>query len=717
MVGEGLTRFTRRETREDTPFILRELMSAFRLHSHYSPAGDQPTAIAGLVEGLQTGLAHQTLLGVTGSGKTFTIANVIAAVQRPTLVLAHNKTLAAQLYGEFREFFPDNAVEYFVSYYDYYQPEAYVPSSDTFIEKDASINEHIEQMRLSATKALLERPDAIIVATVSSIYGLGDPQAYLAMVLHLVRGEILDQRKLLRRLADMQYTRNEIDFTQGTFRVRGDIVDIFPAESEREALRVELFDETIEALSVFDPLTGEVKRKVPRFTVYPGTHFVTPKERLMGAIDQIREELHDRLIELRSLDKLVEAQRLEQRTMFDLEMMKEVGYCAGIENYSRYLSGREAGEPPPCLYDYLPPNALLVVDESHQTLPQLGAMFKGDRSRKETLVEYGFRLPSALDNRPLKFEEWEKMAPQMIFVSATPGDYEARHAAQTVEQVVRPTGLLDPEVEVRPVRTQVDDVLSEIQQCVSRGERVLITTLTKRMSEDLTEYLEEHGVKVRYLHSDIETVERSEIIRDLRLGVFDVLVGINLLREGLDMPEVALVAILDADKEGFLRSENSLIQTIGRAARNLNGRAILYADKITGSMQRALDETARRRRKQLEFNERHGIVPQGIVKRVVDVMEGAREEGFAAALSGRGTGKGGASAARGPTGRGAAGRSPSADAAIDLRPEQALRRMKQLESEMFKAARNLEFEEAARLRDEIERLKRAGLGLPTVKAS
>ncbi len=692
-------------------------MSAFRLHSHYSPAGDQPTAIAGLVEGLQSGLAHQTLLGVTGSGKTFTIANVIAKVQRPTLVLAHNKTLAAQLYGEFREFFPDNAVEYFVSYYDYYQPEAYVPSSDTFIEKDASINEHIEQMRLSATKALLERPDAIIVATVSSIYGLGDPQAYLAMVLHLVRGEILDQRKLLRRLADMQYTRNEIDFTQGTFRVRGDIVDIFPAESEREALRVELFDETIEALSVFDPLTGEVKRKVPRFTVYPGTHFVTPKERLIGAIDKIREELHDRLIELRSLDKLVEAQRLEQRTMFDLEMMKEVGYCAGIENYSRYLSGREAGEPPPCLYDYLPPNALLVVDESHQTLPQLGAMFKGDRSRKETLVEYGFRLPSALDNRPLKFEEWERMAPQLIFVSATPGDYEARHAAQTVEQVVRPTGLLDPEVEVRPVRTQVDDVLSEINQCVARGERVLITTLTKRMSEDLTEYLEEHGVKVRYLHSDIETVERSEIIRDLRLGVFDVLVGINLLREGLDMPEVALVAILDADKEGFLRSENSLIQTIGRAARNLNGRAILYADKVTGSMQRALDETARRRRKQLEFNEQHGIVPQGIVKRVVDVMEGAREEGFAAALSGRGTGKGGASAARGPMGRGAAGRQQQPDAAVDLRPEQALRRMKQLEAEMFKAARNLEFEEAARLRDEIERLKRAGLGLPAVKAS
>ncbi|NDA42952.1 MAG: excinuclease ABC subunit UvrB, partial [Gammaproteobacteria bacterium] len=572
-------------------------MSEFRLESAYQPAGDQPTAIAALTDGLRSGLAHQTLLGVTGSGKTFTIANVIAAVQRPTLVLAHNKTLAAQLYGEFREFFPHNAVEYFVSYYDYYQPEAYVPSSDTYIEKDASINEHIEQMRLSATKALLERPDAIIVATVSSIYGLGDPQAYLAMVLHLVRGEILDQRKLLRRLADMQYTRNEVDFSQGTFRVRGDVVDIFPAESEREALRVELFDETIESLAVFDPLTGEIKRKLPRYTVYPGTHFVTPKERLIGAIDLIREELRLRLAELRAADKLVEAQRLEQRTMFDMEMMKEVGYCAGIENYSRYLSGREPGEPPPCLYDYLPPNALLIVDESHQTLPQLGAMYKGDRSRKETLVEYGFRLPSALDNRPLRFEEWERTAPQMIFVSATPGDYEARHASQVVEQVVRPTGLVDPEVEVRPVRTQVDDVLSEILRCVERGERVLITTLTKRMSEDLTEYLDEHGVKVRYLHSDIETVERSEIIRDLRLGVFDVLVGINLLREGLDMPEVALVAILDADKEGFLRSENSLIQTIGRAARNVNGRAILYADRITGSMQRAMDETDRRRRK------------------------------------------------------------------------------------------------------------------------
>ncbi|MBM4234028.1 MAG: excinuclease ABC subunit UvrB [Gammaproteobacteria bacterium] len=690
-------------------------MSEFRLQSTYQPAGDQPTAIAALTEGLRSGLAHQTLLGVTGSGKTFTTANVIAAVQRPTLVLAHNKTLAAQLYGEFREFFPDNAVEYFVSYYDYYQPEAYVPSSDTYIEKDASINEHIEQMRLSATKALLERPDAIIVATVSSIYGLGDPQAYLAMVLHLVRGEILDQRKLLRRLADMQYTRNEVDFSQGTFRVRGDVVDIFPAESEREALRVELFDETIESLAVFDPLTGEIKRKVPRYTVYPGTHFVTPKDRLIGAIDLIREELRLRLGELRAADKLVEAQRLEQRTMFDMEMMKEVGYCAGIENYSRYLSGREPGEPPPCLYDYLPPNALLIVDESHQTLPQLGAMYKGDRSRKETLVEYGFRLPSALDNRPLRFEEWERMAPQMIFVSATPGDYEARHASQVVEQVVRPTGLVDPEVEVRPVRTQVDDVLSEILRCVERGERVLITTLTKRMSEDLTEYLDEHGVKVRYLHSDIETVERSEIIRDLRLGVFDVLVGINLLREGLDMPEVALVAILDADKEGFLRSENSLIQTIGRAARNVNGRAILYADRVTGSMQRAMDETDRRRRKQVAFNAEHGIVPRGIVKQVVDVMEGARSEGFAAVLSGRGAGK--ASRASYSTRAGAGRAAAAADKDIfALRPEQALRRMKQLETEMFRHARNLEFEEAARLRDEIENLKRAGLGLPEVRA-
>ncbi|MBM4215693.1 MAG: excinuclease ABC subunit UvrB [Gammaproteobacteria bacterium] len=684
-------------------------MAEFRLKSDYQPAGDQPAAIAGLIDGLRNGLAHQTLLGVTGSGKTFTVANVIQAVQRPTLVLAHNKTLAAQLYGEFREFFPDNAVEYFVSYYDYYQPEAYVPASDTYIEKDASINEHIEQMRLSATKALLERPDCIIVATVSSIYGLGDPETYLAMVLHLVRGERLDQRKLLRRLADMQYTRNEIDFSQGTFRVRGDIIDIFPAESGRDAVRVELFDDTIDSLSIFDPLTGSVVRKVPRFTVYPGTHFVTPKDRLIQAIDHIREELRERLIELRSADKLVEAQRLEQRTMFDMEMMKEVGYCAGIENYSRYLSGREPGEPPPCLYDYLPPNSLLVVDESHQTLPQLGAMYKGDRSRKETLVEYGFRLPSALDNRPLKFEEWERLAPQMIFVSATPSDYEARHASQVVEQVVRPTGLVDPNVEVRPVRTQVDDVLSEILQCVARQERVLITTLTKRMAEDLTEYLDEHDVKVRYLHSDIETVERSEIIRDLRLGVFDVLVGINLLREGLDMPEVALVAVLDSDKEGFLRSTNSLIQTIGRAARNVNGRAILYADRMTGSMQRAIEETERRRQKQVAFNKAHGITPRGIVKQVVDVMEGARAEGGAPLPKGKlgaRLGKG----AKKPTG---ATQTPSVHG---LRPEQALRRMKQIESEMFKHARNLEFEEAARLRDEIEVLRRAGFGLPEVKA-
>ena len=702
-------------------------MDAFRLVSDYTPAGDQPAAIAALEEGLRTGLAHQTLLGVTGSGKTFTIANVIAAVQRPTLVLAHNKTLAAQLYGELREFFPHNAVEYFVSYYDYYQPEAYVPSSDTYIEKDASINEHIEQMRLSATKALLERKDTIIVATVSSIYGLGDPQAYLAMVLHLVRGEILDQRQLLRRLADMQYTRNEVDFSQGTFRVRGDVIDIFPAESQREALRVELFDETIESLSLFDPLAGTVSRKVPRWTVYPGTHFVTPKDRLIGAIDLIREELRGRLVELRAADKLVEAQRLEQRTMFDMEMMKEVGYCAGIENYSRYLSGREPGEPPPCLYDYLPDGALLVVDESHQTLPQLGAMYKGDRSRKETLVEYGFRLPSALDNRPLRFEEWERLAPQMIFVSATPGPYEGLHASQVVEQVVRPTGLVDPEVEIRPVRTQVDDLLSEIMRCVELGERVLVTTLTKRMSEDLTGYLGEHGVKVRYLHSDIETVERSEIIRDLRLGVFDVLVGINLLREGLDMPEVALVAILDADKEGFLRSANSLIQTIGRAARNLNGRAILYADRVTGSMQRAMEETARRRTRQLEFNALHGIVPRGIVKQVMDVMEGARAEGFAAALSGRGTGAGGRSAGRagqaqggaGKTGRAGRGGAPGSVEGAQvaaIAPEQAMRRLKQLEAQMFKHARNLEFEEAARLRDDIERLKRAALGLPGVRA-
>ena len=641
---------------------------------------------------------------LSGSGgifvhNTYSVANVIERVQRPTMVLAHNKTLAAQLYGEFREFFPNNAVEYFVSYYDYYQPEAYVPSSDTYIEKDSSVNEHIEQMRLSATKALLERSDAIIVATVSSIYGLGDPQSYLSMILHLSRGDRIDQRQLLRRLAEMQYTRNELDLTQGTYRVRGDVIDIFPAESEREAVRVELFDDTIDSISLFDPLTGVVNRKVPRFTVYPGTHYVTPRDRLIGAVDKIREDLRLRLKDLRDNGKLLEAQRLEQRTMFDMEMIKEVGYCAGIENYSRYLSGRAPGEPPPCLFDYLPNNALLVIDESHQTIPQLGAMFKGDRSRKEVLVEYGFRLPSALDNRPLKFEEWEAIAPQMIFVSATPAKYESAHAGQTVEQVVRPTGLVDPEVEVRPVGTQVDDVLSEIKKRVEQNERVLITVLTKRMAEDLTEYLHEHDTRVRYLHADIETVERTEIIRDLRLGKFDVLVGINLLREGLDMPEVSLVAILDADKEGFLRSDNSLIQTIGRAARNLNGRAILYADKMTGSMQRAIDETNRRRKKQIEYNTEHGITPRGIQKAVADIMEGARAA--APTPTGRKRGKQGVDTAQ-PT---------------DMRPEVLVRHIKKLEAEMFKKARNLEFEEAAKLRDEVERLKQIELGIPKSAAS
>ena len=643
------------------------------------------------MDGLNNGLAHQTLLGVTGSGKTFTVANVIAQVQRPALVLAHNKTLAAQLYGELRGFFPNNAVEYFVSYYDYYQPEAYVPSSDTYIEKDASTNQHIEQMRLSATKALLERSDSIIVATVSCIYGLGDPQAYLSMVLHLVRGERIDQRRLLRRLAEMQYTRNDLDLQPGTYRVRGDIIDIFPAESAREALRVELFDDTIENLSLLDPLLGKTLQRIPRYTVYPGTHYVTPRDQLVTAIDLIREELRERIKVLRDNDKLVEAQRLEQRTQFDMEMIREVGYCSGIENYSRYLSGREAGEPPPCLFDYLPPNALLIVDESHQTVPQLGAMYRGDRSRKETLVEYGFRLPSALDNRPLKFEEWERLAPQMVFCSATPGPYEAQRASAVIEQVVRPTGLLDPEVEIRPAGSQVDDVLSEINLCTAKGERVLVTTLTKRMAEDLTEYLHEHGVRVRYLHADIETVERVEIIRDLRLGVFDVLVGINLLREGLDLPEVALVAILDADKEGFLRSAGSLIQTMGRAARNLHGRAILYADRVTGSMQRALDETERRRARQIIFNEQHGIVPRSVSKPVADIMEGAR------------------SAPGGPRGSGR-GRKP-VPVAVPKNLADLGREIRKLEERMYAHARNLEFEQAAALRDQVDGLRQLELEL------
>jgi len=597
------------------------MSKTFDLQTRYAPAGHQPEAIEQLTAGIGDGLAYQVLLGVTGSGKTFTIANIVQNHQRPAIVLAPNKTLAAQLYGEFKAFFPNNAVEYFVSYYDYYQPEAYVPASDLFIEKDSSINEHIEQMRLSATKALFERTDVIIVATVSSIYGLGDPQQYHKMVLHVSRGEIIDQRKLLRRLAELQYTRNDMELKRGTYRVRGEIIDVHPADSDREAIRIELFDDEIESLSQFDPLTGEIFRKVPRLTIYPKTHYVTPRERLLAAVDDIKEELRERLENLRDAGKLVEAQRLQERTQFDLEMINELGYCSGIENYSRYLSGREPGEPPPCLFDYLPEDSLLFIDESHVTVPQLGAMYKGDRSRKENLVNFGFRLPSALDNRPLNFAEFEMLAPQTVYVSATPGNHEVAHTDQTVELVVRPTGLLDPEVEVRPVRTQVDDVLSEINDRVALNERVLITTLTKRMSEDLTDYLADHGVKVRYLHADVDTVERSEIIRDLRLGVFDVVVGINLLREGLDMPEVSLVAILDADKEGFLRGERSLIQTIGRAARNLKGKAILYGDSITASMRKAIDETNRRRGLQLAFNEEHGITPKGIVKPVADVME------------------------------------------------------------------------------------------------
>jgi excinuclease ABC subunit B len=682
-----------RET-TDLPNTSTEHRDRFDLASDFSPAGDQPAAIAGLAEGLDDGLARQTLLGVTGSGKTYTIASVIERTQRPAMILAPNKTLAAQLYGEMREFFPNNAVEYFVSYYDYYQPEAYVPSSDTFIEKDASINQHIEQMRLSATKALIERPDAIIVATVSAIYGLGDPEAYFSMVLHVTRGDRIDQRTILRRLAEMQYTRNELDLSQGTYRVRGDVIDVFPAESERDAVRIELFDDEVESIAYFDPLTGEVVRRVSRFTVFPKTHYVTPREKLLEACEHIKVELKDRLAYLRKHQKLLEAQRLEQRTLFDLEMIRELGYCSGIENYSRYLSGRSSGEPPPCLFDYVPDNALLIIDESHVTVPQLGAMYKGDRSRKETLVEFGFRLPSALDNRPLRFDEFERLSPQTVYVSATPGDYEKEHSDNIVEQLVRPTGLIDPSIEVRPATTQVDDVLSEINKRTGAGERVLITTLTKRMSEDLTEYLREHGVAVRYLHSDIGTVERTEIIRDLRLGAFDVLVGINLLREGLDMPEVSLVAILDADKEGFLRSERSLIQTIGRAARNLHGTAILYADRVTGSMRRALDETDRRRATQVIYNEKHGITPKTIIKQVADVMEAAYP------VPGRTAGTAG----------------DKKGVYEIMSPEQLLKRAAKLEKKMLKHARDLEFEEAANLRDEIQLIRAQGLGIGGAKA-
>ncbi|MCP4791331.1 MAG: excinuclease ABC subunit UvrB [Gammaproteobacteria bacterium] len=668
-------------------------MNKFEVHSKYQPAGDQPTAIKKLLTGIDAGLAAQTLLGVTGSGKTFTIAQVIAKSQRPTIVMAHNKTLAAQLYGEFKEFFPNNSVEYFVSYYDYYQPEAYVPASDTFIDKDSSVNEHIEQMRLSATKALLERSDAIIVATVSSIYGLGDPEAYHQMVLHLNRGDKMEQRKLIRRLAELQYQRNDTDFHRSTYRVRGDVIDIFPAESDEEAVRVELFDDEVEQLSFFDPLTGQVLRRVPRLTVYPKTHYVTPRETLLEAIDKIKGELKGHLQHFRDNNKLVEEQRLDQRTRYDLEMIQELGFCAGIENYSRYLSGRAPGEPPPTLFDYLPPNALLVVDESHVTIPQLGAMYKGDRSRKETLVQYGFRLPSALDNRPMQFEEWERIAPQKIFVSATPGQYEKDHADQVVEQVVRPTGLVDPELEVRPATSQVDDLMKEIQKRVDLKERVLVTVLTKRLAEDLTDFLHENGVRVRYLHSDIDTVERVEIIRDLRIGEFDVLVGINLLREGLDMPEVSLVAILDADKEGFLRSERSLIQTVGRAARNLNGKAILYADRMTGSMQRAIDETDRRRSKQLQFNIDNNITPKGVEKSVQDIMEGA----YAPGSGKKRHGKARKQAAE-----------PQVDYDIDisaLTAKQLSQRIARTEDAMFEASKNLEFEQAAQYRDQLHQLK------------
>ncbi|MFA5984693.1 MAG: excinuclease ABC subunit UvrB [Methylococcaceae bacterium] len=659
----------------------------FKLHSRYQPAGDQPTAINALVEGLGDGEVHQTLLGVTGSGKTFTIANVIQQVQRPAMIMAPNKTLAAQLYGEMKEFFPENSVEYFVSYYDYYQPEAYVPASDTFIDKDASLNEHIEQMRLSATKALIEREDTIVVATVSAIYGLGEPESYFKMVLHLVQGDLINQRNILRRLAEMQYTRNDTELRRSTYRVRGEVIDVFPAESEQEALRIELFDDEVERLSLFDPLTGEILKRIARYTVYPKNHYVTPREQLLTAVDAIKIELKSRLEHLRSVHKLVEAQRLEQRTLFDLEMILEVGYCSGIENYSRYLSGRAEGESPPTMFDYLPASAMIIIDESHVTVPQIGAMYKGDRSRKETLVEYGFRLPSALDNRPLMFDEFEAKSPQRIYVSATPGPYERKYSGVFAEQVVRPTGLLDPEVEVRPATSQVDDLLSEINKRAAVNERVLVTTLTKRMSEDLTEYLLEHDVRVRYLHSDIETVERVEIIRDLRLGQFDVLVGINLLREGLDIPEVSLVAILDADKEGFLRSVVSLVQTIGRAARNAHGKAILYGDRITKSMQQAIEETERRRNKQIAFNLEHHILPTTIFKSVTDILQ---------------TSIPGSGGYLQPLAKQIAETKANYSA---LTPKQRSKKIKELEEAMYQHAKNLEFEQAAKIRDEIKALQ------------
>ncbi|GAB3685695.1 excinuclease ABC subunit UvrB [Salinisphaera aquimarina] len=662
------------------------------MKADWEPAGDQPAAIKGLLEGLDDGLAHQILLGVTGSGKTFTMANVAMQAGRPMLIMAPNKTLAAQLYGEMKEFFPDNAVEYFVSYYDYYQPEAYVPSSDTFIEKDSSINDHIEQMRLSATKALMERRDTIIVASVSAIYGLGDPKAYFSMVLHLDEGDRIGQRDIVTRLTELQYKRNDVALERGTYRVRGETIDVFPAEAEEEAVRIELFDDEVERLSYFDPLTGTVSRKVPRLTIYPKTHYVTPRERMLGAMSLIKAEMKERVQYFQSVGKLLEAQRIEQRTLFDLEMINEIGFCSGIENYSRYLSGREPGEPPPCLLDYLPDDAIMVLDESHVTVPQIGGMYKGDRARKETLVEYGFRLPSAMDNRPLRFDEFERMAPQLIHVSATPGKYETEFADNTVEQVVRPTGLVDPQIEIRPATNQVDDLLSEIRVVVPRGHRVLVTTLTKRMAEDLTDYLHESGVRVRYLHSDIDTVERSEIIRDLRLGEFDVLIGINLLREGLDIPEVALVAILDADKEGFLRADRSLIQTVGRAARNVDGRAVFYADKMTGSMQRAIDETERRREKQIAFNEAHGITPKTIEKAVGDVMRHGYED-YSEVKE----------------------RKKVAEIGVDyarMKPGQLAKEIDKLEKQMFKHAENLEFEQAGRLRDQIARIRENAFELP-----